>query len=133
MFAFIIVTVVVIDFFVSRFDDDNYHNRYRCRGYFGLIVPKRFGFRYPTRAAIFPFLHSGHSKSNMVEAPDGVICCADVCVVFTSNRYFYPTTYVHISNPYPLLYFFAENASFVRSTTSSECSFCLSVSRSRRH
>ena len=37
-------------FWVFRFGNDNYRYRYRYRSYFGLIVSKRFWFRYPTTA-----------------------------------------------------------------------------------
>ena len=48
VFASIIVIVIVIDFRGFRFGNDNYRYRYRYRSYFGLIVPQRFWFRYPT-------------------------------------------------------------------------------------
>ena len=52
VFGSIIIIVIVIDFCFFRFCNDNYRYRYSYPSRFGLIIPKRFWFRYPTLTAV---------------------------------------------------------------------------------
>ena len=52
VFGSMINIVIVIDLWFFQFCNDNYRYRYSYPSRFGLIVPKRFWFRYPPLTAV---------------------------------------------------------------------------------
>ena len=50
---------------IFLFGNDNYRYRYRYRSYFGLIVPKRFWFRYLTLLATLLWTYGHMDWSNL--------------------------------------------------------------------